>query len=352
MKFLNPISFIDSSGNEVKLDNNVVFKNGAQTITGSKTFTTDLNVDGGSTQSVGINVISGSGSGSRNLRLFNASYDGNTRGLYDSGSGTYIINISYSDNRIGLTVDDANIRSNIEAKKLEVDFINLNDPEGRTNMALPNVCSMNMGDDTTLFDCDAAGKIGLIGRDDPIHPEQNPNHTTGIRFFRSSSNNTITSDYADFYYDSSNDRFEVSKKIYNSTQPGLDIIKDSNNILKIGDNIITQKKLIYSNSNGYDLVNNLNISGNFVGKPIEIEYVCNDASVENKYYRTCSISSSVWRTVFTESFPGTDAIYYYGIEARVSTTNLSLHRIKKAYPSTTPLGTASLMVYNVYEIIS
>lgn len=242
MKSLNQISFIDSSGNEIKLNANNTKEAAFDKVVG----TVPLRDASGRFRIGNTGVSSTDG-----YVAVNKNYvDGRINALDKSDSavaGQFVSAVSETNGIISVSrraiVDSDGVvlktgDQTITGTKTfkSVNFINFKDPEGRTNTALPNVCSMNMGDDTTLFDCDAAGKIGLIGRDDPIHPEQNPNHTTGIRFFRSSSNDTVPSDYADFFYDSSNDRFEASKPI---KMPGGTIAQFSSLPIASGTAVLT-----------------------------------------------------------------------------------------------------------------
>lgn len=219
MKSLNQISFIDSSGNEIKLNANNTKEAAFDKVVG----TVPLRDASGRFRIGNTGVSSTDG-----YVAVNKNYvDGRINALDKSDSavaGQFVSAVSETNGTINVSrraiVDSDGVvlktgdQTITGTKTFEsVNFINFKDPEGRTNTALPNVCSINMGDDTTLFDCDAVGRIGLIGRDDPNTPGQNPNHTTGIRFFRSSSDNTVPNDYGDFYYDSSHRRFEADKLI-------------------------------------------------------------------------------------------------------------------------------------------
>ena len=55
-----------------------------------------------------------------------------------------------------------------------------------------------LGDDVTLFDCDTAGRLGLIGR----KKDTTIASASGIRYYKGTldSSNSKTDSYADFYY--------------------------------------------------------------------------------------------------------------------------------------------------------
>lgn len=128
----------------------------------------------------------------------------------------------------------------------------------------------------------------------------------------------------------------------------LAITRDANGVLKIGDIIIPQKQLLWSSANGHNLVDNLNISENWIGKTIEI--VWSDDTRQYKHSIVTLSSNNTQDMVARNVFVGSDGVLSYAINVRVSTTNTGFIALKSQYPSSAT-NNMSCYIYKIYEII-